>query len=118
MEFVDFEGMRVDTSFVPLEDWDGCAWVLRDGSVLAVEHTGHFDAARRHSGESNIYSNEFSDKYHALHVGSWIYSVHMPTRAQKAALVTLATNFSRINHCMKDQKWMVLNESDEPSWAV
>ena len=65
-----------------------------------------------------MYSRDFADEYKALHVGSWIYAVHTPTKVQKNALVTLATKFDRIKHCMEDQKWMVQNENDEPVWAL
>ena len=118
MELVDFEGLKVDASLVDLEKWDGCAWVLRDGSVIAVNHAGHYEGARRHSGKSTMYSRDFADEYKALHVGSWIYAVHTATRVQKDALVTLATKFKHIKHWIEDQDWMVQNENDEPVWAL
>ena len=40
------------------------------------------------------------------------------SRVQRNTLVTLATKFDRVKHCMEDQEWMVQNENDEPVWAL
>lgn len=112
-----WEGYQVDTSVIPLSNWDGCCWVYPDGRIIAVNYAGHKEWFEAAFGKYE-YDGPMTE-HRLLHVSGWTHATKSPTRVQKDVLAALAARFDKVKESMKRQGWKVEDyKTQKALWAV